>query len=101
MPKIAAACRLPPAAQIIPSRAPMMLPLPGGPRAAEVGSEMVRYCQRLRLLAVPHSAGGVRYPSAVIDRIRFIKPSRNLSLALDEIRALMRLGQGGAAPSSN
>ncbi len=66
-------------------------------RAAEVGVETVRYYQRRRLLAVPHSAGGVRrYPRATIDRIRFIKRSQNLGFSLDEIRELMGLEHGGS-----
>jgi Hg(II)-responsive transcriptional regulator len=66
-------------------------------RAAEVGVETVRYYQRRHLLAVPRSAGGVRqYPTAMIDRIRFIKRSQNLGFSLDEIRVLMRLEQGGS-----
>src|SRR5271154_798259 len=66
-------------------------------RAAEVGVETVRYYQRRRLLAVPHSGGGVRrYPAATIDRIRFIKRSQNLGFSLDEIRELMRREQGGS-----
>jgi DNA-binding transcriptional MerR regulator len=66
-------------------------------RAAEVGVETIRYYQRRRLLAVPHSAGRVRrYPTAVIDRIRFIKRSQNLGFTLDEIRELLRLEQGGS-----
>ncbi len=65
--------------------------------AAEVGVETVRYYQRWRLLAVPHSAGRVRqYPPAMIDRIRFIKRSQNLGFSLDEIRELMRLEHGGS-----
>ena len=66
-------------------------------RAAEVGVETVRYYQRRRLLAVPHSTGGVRrYPATMIDRIRFIKRSQNLGFSLDEIRELLRLEQGGS-----
>jgi MerR family mercuric resistance operon transcriptional regulator len=62
-----------------------------------VGVETVRYYQRRRLLAVPHSAGGVRrYPIATIDRIRFIKRSQDLGFSLEEIRELMRLEQGGS-----
>ena len=69
-------------------------------RAAEVGVETVRYYQRRRLLAVPHSAGGVRrYPIATIDRIRFIKRSQDLGFSLEEIRELMRLEQGGGRGS--
>jgi Hg(II)-responsive transcriptional regulator len=66
-------------------------------RAAEVGVETVRYYQRRHLLAVPHSASGVRrYPTTVIDRIRFIKRSQNLGFTLDEIRELLRLERGGS-----
>jgi len=65
-------------------------------RASEVGVETVRYYQRRNLLAVPHSGSGVRrYPTAMIDRIRFIKRSQNLGFSLDEIRELLRLEQGG------
>jgi MerR family mercuric resistance operon transcriptional regulator len=65
-------------------------------RAAGVGVETVRYYQRRCLLAVPHSAGGVRrYPTAMIDRIRFIKRSQDLGFSLEEIRELLRLEQGG------
>src|ERR1700733_48154 len=88
------------------NRVPATVPLRSGDsamtigklaRAAEVGVETVRYYQRRRLLAVPHSAGGVRrYPAATIDRIRFIKRSQNLGFSLDEIRELMRLEQGGS-----
>jgi MerR family mercuric resistance operon transcriptional regulator len=66
-------------------------------RAAEVGVETVRYYQRRRLLAVPHSAGGIRrYPPATIERIRFIKRSQDLGFSLEEIRELLRLEQGGS-----
>src|ERR1700735_203517 len=66
-------------------------------RAAEVGVETLRYYQRRRLLAVPHSGGGVRrYPLATIDRIRFIKRSQDLGFSLEEIRELMRLQQGAS-----
>jgi Hg(II)-responsive transcriptional regulator len=84
-----------PAAPRSPDAASMTI---GGlARAADVGVETVRYYQRRQLLAVPHSAGGVRrYPTAMIDRIRFIKRSQNLGFSLDEIRELMRLEQGGA-----
>ncbi len=65
-------------------------------QAADVGVETVRYYQRRRLLAVPHSSGAVRrYPIATIDRIRFIKRSQDLGFSLEEIRELMHLEQGG------
>jgi DNA-binding transcriptional MerR regulator len=81
-----------------PSRSSDALFTIGGlARAAEVGVETVRYYQRRRLLAVPHSSGRVRrYPPAMIDRIRFIKRSQNLGFTLDEIRELMRLEEGGS-----
>jgi Hg(II)-responsive transcriptional regulator len=88
------------------SRVPATVPLRSGAaavtigrlaRAADVGVETVRYYQRRRLLAVPHSSGGVRrYPIATIDRIRFIKRSQDLGFSLEEIRELMRLEQGGS-----
>ena len=66
-------------------------------RAAEVGVETIRYYQRRRLLAVPHSGAGVRrYPIATIDRIRFIKRSQELGFSLEEIRELLCLEQGGS-----
>jgi MerR family mercuric resistance operon transcriptional regulator len=79
------------------------LTVPNGPvtigglaRAAEVGVETVRYYQRRRLLAVPHSGGGFRrYPVAMVERIRFIKRSQNLGFSLEEIRELLRLEDGG------
>ena len=75
----------------------LVVTIGGLARAAGVGVETVRYYQRRRLLAVPHSAGGVRrYPAAAIGRIRFIKRSQNLGFSLDEIRELMRLEQGGS-----
>jgi Hg(II)-responsive transcriptional regulator len=66
-------------------------------RAAGVGVETIRYYQRRRLLAVPQGAGAVRrYPSAMVDRIRFIKRSQDLGFSLEEIRELMRLERGGS-----
>jgi Hg(II)-responsive transcriptional regulator len=66
-------------------------------RAAAVGVETVRYYQRRRLLAVPHSGVGIRrYPAAMVERIRFIKRSQNLGFSLEEIRELLRLEAGGS-----
>jgi len=93
MPKTAAKRR----SVILPSSAnDAPVTIGGLARAAGVGVETIRYYQRRHLLAVPHSGGSVRrYPSAMIDRIRFIKRSQNLGFTLDEIRELMRLEQGG------
>jgi DNA-binding transcriptional MerR regulator len=94
MPKTAAKRR----SGAVPSRPDDAAVTIGGlARAAEVGVETIRYYQRRHLLAVPHSGAGVRrYPPAVVDRIRFIKRSQNLGFTLEEIRALMRLEQGGS-----
>ena len=81
---------VPTAAQMLSVDARQYCSYHWGARArAELGVETVRYYQRRRLLAVPHSAGRVRrYPTAVIDRIRFIKRSQNLgkTLALAAVR---------------
>jgi MerR family transcriptional regulator, mercuric resistance operon regulatory protein len=94
MPKTAVKRR----SDVVPSRPDDAAVTIGGlARAAEVGVETIRYYQRRRLLAVPHSGGGVRrYPPAMIDRIRFIKRSQTLGFSLAEIRELMRLEQGGS-----
>ena len=56
--------------------------------------ETLRYYRRRRLLAIPHSGGGVRrYPMGTI--IRF-KRSQDLGFSREEIRELMRLEQGGS-----
>lgn len=93
MPKTAAS----PVAATVPIRSEAALTIGKLARAAEVGVETVRYYQRRRLLAVPQSAGGVRrYPTATIDRIRFIKRSQDLGFSLEEIRELLRLERGGS-----
>ena len=93
MPKTAAS----PVPATVPIRSDAAVTIGKLARAAEVGVETVRYYQRRRLLAVPHTAGGVRrYPAAMIDRIRFIKRSQDLGFSLEEIRELTRLEQGGS-----
>ena len=93
MPKTAAS----PVPATVPIRSDAAVTIGKLARAAEVGVETVRYYQRRRLLAVPQSAGGVRrYPTATIDRIRFIKRSQDLGFSLEEIRELLRLEQGGS-----
>lgn len=86
------------------SRSPTLIDPPvtigGLARAAAVGVETVRYYQRRRLLAVPHSGAGIRrYPAAMAERIRFIKRSQNLGFSLEEIRELLRLEAGGSRNS--
>ena len=73
------------------------LTIGGLAQAADVGVETVRYYQRRRLLAIPRTAGGGvrRYPTSVVDRIRFIKRSQSLGFTLNEIRELLGLEDGG------
>ena len=78
-----------------PARSSGPVTIGGLARASEVGVETVRYYQRRRLLPIPSSAGGVRrYPTNLVNRIRFIKKSQNLGFTLDEIRELLRLEEG-------
>lgn len=64
-------------------------------RAAGVGIETVRYYQERALLPLPERTGGFRhYPSALVQRIRFIKRAQELGFTLDEIAGLLRLNDG-------
>ena len=92
------------AERISASRSPGLAGVPvtigGLARAAGVGVETVRYYQRRRLLAVPHSGGGIRrYPTAMVERIRFIKRLPVLGFSLDEICELLRQEAGGSLNS--
>ena len=61
---------------------------------AKVNIETVRHYQRKGLIIEPTKpVGGFRhYPSATIDRIRFIKRAQQLGFALKEIQQLLTLG---------
>lgn len=63
-------------------------------RAARVNVETIRYYQRRGLIAEPPKpALGYRiYPSATIERIRFIKRAQELGFTLAEIGNLLALG---------
>ena len=64
-------------------------------RAAAVGVETIRYYQDRKLLPVPPSTGAFRlYPTALVDRIRFIKRAQELGFSLDEVSELLRLEDG-------
>jgi DNA-binding transcriptional MerR regulator len=55
--------------------------------------ETIRYYEKLGILAKPSRTAGNqrRYPAAAVDRLRFIRHSRELGFSLDAIRTLMEL----------
>lgn len=59
--------------------------------------ETIRYYEKAGLLpAPPRTAGGHRvYGGEHIQRLGFIRRSRELGFSLDEVRALLRLADGG------
>ena len=59
--------------------------------------ETIRYYENVGLIpAPPRTAGGHRlYNSGHAQRLGFIRRSRELGFSLDEIRALLRLADGG------
>lgn len=65
--------------------------------AAGVGVETVRYYQRLGLLATPDRPfGGQRqYFDATLKQIGFIRRAQYLGFTLEEIHAMMAIGDGG------
>jgi MerR family mercuric resistance operon transcriptional regulator len=64
-------------------------------RASGVGVETVRYYQELGLLPCPAKGATIRrYPSALVERIRFIKRAQNLGFLLSEIADLLALDDG-------
>ena len=64
-------------------------------KACGVGVETVRYYQRRGLLAEPQRpSGGVRrYGSDAIARLGFIRRAQDIGFTLDEIGALLKLGE--------
>lgn len=65
-------------------------------RSAEVNIETVRYYQRVGLIQEPQKpeTGYRVYPSATVDRIKFIKRAQALGFSLVEIAELLELGDG-------
>ena len=63
-------------------------------KAAGVNIETIRHYQRKELIVEPEKPqGGFRhYPSASVDRIRFIKRAQQLGFSLEEIKQLLALG---------
>lgn len=68
-------------------------------RLTGVNIETVRYYERIEMLpAPPRTEGGRRvYGPGQIQRLRFIRRSRELGFTLDEIRNLLGLVKGGHA----
>ena len=64
-------------------------------KAAGVHVETVRYYQRRGLVAEPkRQAGSVRrYDDDAVKRLRFVRRAQELGFTLEEIKALVRLGE--------
>lgn len=62
-------------------------------RAADVNVETIRYYQRIGLIDEPEkpAQGYRRYPTATVERIRFIKRAQELGFTLNEITDLLSL----------
>lgn len=62
-----------------------------------VNIETIRYYERIGIMPrPPRTAGGQRiYETSHLKRLAFIRRSRELGFSLDEIRALLRLVDGG------
>jgi MerR family transcriptional regulator, mercuric resistance operon regulatory protein len=63
-----------------------------------VNIETIRYYEKVGVMPAPaRSAGGYRiYGSGHLNRLRFVRRSRELGFSLDEIRGLLRLVDGHA-----
>lgn len=68
-------------------------------RLTGVNIETVRYYEKIKLLpAPPRTEGGRRvYGPGQVQRLKFIRRSRELGFTLDEIRNLLGLVEGGHA----
>jgi Cu(I)-responsive transcriptional regulator len=62
-------------------------------RATGVQAETIRYYERIELLAAPkRTAGNYRlYDQHDVDRLAFVRRSRDLGFTIEEIRALLTL----------
>ena len=67
-------------------------------RQSAVLIETIRYYERIGFLPVPErGANGRRtYNIKAVKRLRFIKRSRDMGFSQNEVRALLRLADGGA-----
>lgn len=66
-------------------------------KATGVNIETIRYYERIGLMPKPPRTGGGQrvYDGVGLGRLRFIRRSRELGFSLDEIRALLKLADGG------
>lgn len=66
-------------------------------KLSAVNIETIRYYERVGLLpSPPRTQGGHRvYGSSHLQRLQFVKRSRELGFSIDEIRALLGLVDGG------
>jgi MerR family mercuric resistance operon transcriptional regulator len=67
-------------------------------RQTAVLIETIRYYERIGFLPVPERGTNGRrtYNIEDVKRLRFIKRSRDMGFSQDEVRALLRLADGGA-----
>lgn len=66
-------------------------------KAAGVNVETVRYYQRRGLIDEPRKplGGHRRYAASVVQQFRFIRRAQQLGFSLDEVKALLKLANGG------
>lgn len=71
-------------------------------KSTGISVETIRYYEKIGLLPEPHrDQNGYRaYRGAHLDRLQFIKRCRNLDMAQDEIRELIRLAEQPEADCS-
>lgn len=62
-------------------------------KAAEVGTETIRFYEREGLIAEPprRRSGYRQYPADTVRRVRFIRRAKDLGFTLKEIRELLQL----------
>ena len=67
--------------------------------SAGVGVETIRYYQRRGLIATPSKppAGRRAYSELALERIAMIRRAQHLGFSLDEISAMLVLGEGASA----
>jgi len=70
---------------------------------ADITPATVRYYERIGLLAEPdRTTSGYRdYPTATLDRVRFIRTAQTVGLALDEIGEILDLRDQGQTPCAH
>jgi MerR family transcriptional regulator, mercuric resistance operon regulatory protein len=74
------------------------LPIGELSKQSSVNIETIRYYEKIGVMPAPHrSANGYRvYSADHLNRLNFVRRSRQLGFSLDEIRGLLRLVDGDA-----